>query len=176
MFRRKHFESRAKPNAHWRISETPACLAFHFVRRSIYFSPEKYARRCPDLQERDGALLSRGQTGNVMWQCALLLPRPCEKKSHCWLFFFFVVRVDKSARTASLKNKKTFQSSYFLISCAGKENRTPVSTLARSCSTTKPYPHHLFCGGRSGGTLHVRRSRGALEKLSFGRRCARCFK
>jgi hypothetical protein len=24
---------------------------------------------------------------------------------------------------------------------AGRENRTPVSSLARTCSTTKPYPH-----------------------------------
>ena len=26
------------------------------------------------------------------------------------------------------------------FSCAGRENRTPVSSLARTCSTTKPYP------------------------------------
>ena len=25
--------------------------------------------------------------------------------------------------------------------CAGRENRTPASSLARTCATTKPYPH-----------------------------------
>ncbi len=30
------------------------------------------------------------------------------------------------------------------IFCAGRENRTPVSILARSCSTTKPCPHIYF--------------------------------
>ncbi len=29
----------------------------------------------------------------------------------------------------------------FVIFCAGKGNRTPVSTLGRSHSTTRPYPH-----------------------------------
>ncbi len=28
----------------------------------------------------------------------------------------------------------------FLDFCAGRENRTPVSSLARTYSTTKPYP------------------------------------
>ena len=30
------------------------------------------------------------------------------------------------------------------ILCAGRENRTPVSSLARTHSTTKPYPHVFY--------------------------------
>ena len=36
------------------------------------------------------------------------------------------------------------------VTCADRENRTPVSSLARTCSTTKPYPQiHILHGHES---------------------------
>ncbi len=43
----------------------------------------------------------------------------------------------------SFKENDEFLKSKYFFFCAGRENRTPVSSLARTCSTTKPYPLYV---------------------------------
>ena len=50
-------------------------------------------------------------------------------------------RDGSSILPARTNTQKTSHMASLLCICAGRENRTPVSTLARSHSTTKPCPH-----------------------------------
>lgn len=46
-----------------------------------------------------------------------------------------------------LKNNTDTNKTYInikLFLCAGKENRTPTSSLARTCPTTKRYPQNII--------------------------------
>ena len=51
---------------------------------------------------------------------------------------------DQISRAAALRPSilQASQAVGLLYHDAGKENRTPVSSLARTCSATKPYPLH----------------------------------